>query len=393
MSAPPVPFSNEDEFKAWMKEGSVNEKKAKPPNDLEEPNADELALVEKLKTMVKPELLDACAPDAPDLFLSRMLRGYALRNFYGVEDSLERTAVMTNLSLAWRKEIDMPGLPEKKLPKRELWDKMWPQQFEGTTDYGQCIWYMIVPSNFSKDFEEQEAAMLHAQDMATLTKHKADLMIEQNRKFTGNHHVLIIDMNSDRGSVSKNFMKYFSKVVRHKLGPNTTQHFFPDALKGAFVINTPFMYRAMWSMAGLFMERVTYEKYKLLGSDYMDKLLAAGMKKDSLPMNIGGYGPNPRGYRAKLPDDVKRGTTKEIILKPPRKASKLTWFIEVNKDIQFKISSKTGGAATVHESGTVDTAKNGTIDLDGDKKLDEIVLELTNTNHKSISVTYTLDLD
>ena len=45
------------------------------------------------------------------------------------------------------------------------------------------------------------------------------------------------------------------------------------------------------------------------------------------------------------------------------------------------------------QSGTVDTAKNGTIDLDGDKKLDEIVLELTNTNHKSISVTYTLDLD
>ena len=44
-----------------------------------------------------------------------------------------------------------------------------------------------------------------------------------------------------QGAVSKSFMKYFKSAVLHPKGPNKTQHFFPDALSGAFIVKTPMM--------------------------------------------------------------------------------------------------------------------------------------------------------
>jgi hypothetical protein len=383
---PPLPFHDEASFKTWVTEANSGEKTSTPPGDFEEPGKEELELMGQLKALLTPDVLDL----ATDLVLSRFVRGYTLRTFVAAPDRVERTAVMVQLSLEWRKQIDMAGLPDKKLPRRAEWDKAWPQTFDGETSKGQTIWYMMVPTNFASSFKPEETALLHAQDMATLSRTKIELMATKGRKFTGNHHALVVDMNSDRGAVSKSFMKYFKSCVLHPKGPNKTQHFFPDALSGAFIVNTPMMYRALWGFAKMFIEPDTAKKFQMLGYSFLDELKAGGVEIAGLPMCIGGEGPNPAGFKAKVEGGVGRRKSHQIKLTPKKKAAKLAWFFEVSKNITFKICC-CGGTEQL-ERGAVDSKKKGVIDLDPAKDYGTFVFELENKDHKSVAVSYIIDL-
>merc|ERR1719345_268107 len=114
-------------------------------------------------------------------------------------------------------------------------------------------------------------------------------------------------------------MKYFKSAVLHPKGPNKTQHFFPDALSGAFIVNTPMMYRALWGFAKMFIEPDTARKFQMLGYSFLDELKAGGVEIAGLPMCIGGEGPNPAGFKAKLEGGVGRGKSHQIKLTPKKK--------------------------------------------------------------------------
>ena len=75
---------------------------------------------------------------------------------------------------------------------------------------------------------------------------------------------------------------------------------------------------------------------------FLDELKAGGVEIAGLPMCIGGEGPNPAGYQAKLEGGVARGKPHQIKLTPKKKAAKLAWFFEVSKNITFKISCSGG---------------------------------------------------
>eukprot|EP00038_Savillea_parva_P031450 m.86730 g.86730 ORF g.86730 m.86730 type:complete len:394 (+) comp9675_c0_seq1:51-1232(+) len=302
---PPVPFNDEDSFKAWMAAGNKYSKKAVAIDDFAEPTEEELELMKA----VKPLLSKRNQESVDDVTLSRFCRGYAMLHFAGAEDKVERTAIITNLALDWMREVDFENLPDKKLPKREEFAEIWPTCVSGLTDDKRPVWFATSLGDIKK-FTPEEVGMFHAQDMATLHRVKREAATKAGRKYTGLHHLVILDAGWDDGpGLDRALLKYLKNSLIHKCGANTTQHFQPDALSKAFVVNASFFLRALFSFAKLFMEATTAAKYNLYGSDFMDALAEAGIPAESIPMYLGGVAPNPPGLRHKVKVDRGRKTT------------------------------------------------------------------------------------
>ena len=89
-----------------------------------------------------------------------------------------------------------------------------------------------------------------------------------------------------------------SAAASAPLGPSATQHYFPDCLERAVVINAPLLFRALWTVAKRFVEPETAAKYRICGSDYAGVLDAAGIPHDALPRCCAGYGTGLVAYTA-----------------------------------------------------------------------------------------------
>lgn len=68
-----------------------------------------------------------------------------------------------------------------------------------------------------------------------LLRKKKENMAAHSKKFTGNHHVVVIDLGWEKGGVSRELIKFIKTAVMHKTGAMTTQHFCPDALAAGYV--------------------------------------------------------------------------------------------------------------------------------------------------------------
>ena len=160
----------------------------------------------------------------------------------------------------------------------------------------RAVWFSTSMGDI-RGFSCEEVAKLHAQQFAEVAHVKRRLMEKYERTFTGMHHMVVIDAGWEDGpGIDRHLLKYLKGCLIHTItGANTTQHYQPDALAKAFVINAPFLYRALFSFARMFMEATSAAKYHLMGSDYMPTLEAAGIGPDAIPMYLGGVAPNPKG--------------------------------------------------------------------------------------------------
>jgi len=392
MSTPATPFSDEASFKAWVKSGNKDEKKAVRIQDFETPGEAEKALMDQVRTMINPKHKDTVT----DLQISRFCRGYAMCTFWTQEDKAERTAIMLNLALDYIVTNKIAELPDKEMPKQAEWHKAWPQCLPGITANGaksQIIWYTICPTDFSKQFTAEETVQYHLRDMQMVQNKKRATMERKGQQFTGQMHVCISDMNSDRGAVSKSFIKYFSGAITTKEGPMTTQHYFPDSMACTFVINAPMWVRALWSFGKMFMEPTTAVKFQIFGSSYHEALKQAGIGKDQLPMCCNGTAPNPPGHHADL-GSLGNGTTIKITLKVPPGISKVkfTFTIDTNRSASYLVKKK----GNESESETVSSGKMESTITTAEVAAapgDELDFVFTNTENKSTHLTYNIEVE
>lgn len=166
----------------------------------------------------------------------------------------------------------------------------------GVSEDKRAVWFATAPGDIKK-FTLEEVGAFHTQDMATLTRVKHECAARDNRAFTGLHHFVILDAGWEDGpGIDRGILKYLKQSLIHRCtGANTTQHYQPDALAKAFVVNTPFIYRALFSFAKLFLEATTAAKFNLYGSDFLSALAESGISAEALPMYLGGVAPNPPG--------------------------------------------------------------------------------------------------
>eukprot|EP00039_Didymoeca_costata_P019702 m.338609 g.338609 ORF g.338609 m.338609 type:complete len:409 (+) comp18479_c0_seq1:145-1371(+) len=332
-----APFHDEASFKAWNGEASKHKHPPKTvyPKDRDDATEEEKELTEKVRGEVKPELKDLMTED----MLTRFVRGYAMRSWAGAPDRVERTGIILNLALDWRKRIGADTFAEKELPKRDEWDRLWPQTLPGQDNVGRVIMYSVWPADMQNKFTMEEAHNLHIQDMIRLekAKAKANEKLKAEGKKGNHHHTLVLDLGHDNSELSRAMLKYMKEVTMDPRGFSITQYFFPDVLEKGIVINAPFLFRALWAFGKLFMEADTAQKYSISGGDYKHALDEAGIPLSAISMCSGGTAPNPQGMPTKL------AVTRELQEKKLVVSSgctKVSWKVTCNKtsDPDFSIS-------------------------------------------------------
>lgn len=74
------------------------------------------------------------------------------------------------------------------------------------------------------------------------------------------------------------------------------EDFFPEMLQCTWIINTPFMLRAVLKLGLAFVNPITRAKFKIHGDVPYEAMAKEGITKASLPKYLGGTGPDPPGY-------------------------------------------------------------------------------------------------
>eukprot|EP00041_Stephanoeca_diplocostata_P012625 m.211363 g.211363 ORF g.211363 m.211363 type:complete len:401 (-) comp19027_c0_seq6:161-1363(-) len=386
------PFHDEESFKAWMASGKHG-KQAPLPDDFKEPDEKELEYMKQLKALLRPEHQQTIS----DLMLSRFVRGYILLQFANADDKVERAAAITNLALDWYKELKFETeLPDESLPRRDEFEECWPLTFPGETEDKRVVMYSMCPADLKAKFTPEEVGKFHAQDLSRLLRKKRENMEAHSKKFTGNHHVVVIDLGWEKGSVSRELIKFVKSALMHKTGAMTTQHFCPDALAAGYLINTPFWMRAVWSIAKLFLEATTATKYHVLSSDYMSTLEGAGIRPSSLPMCANGTAPNPPRLQQTVKASYGASHTLTMVVPANATTESVTWtFTATKNNCDFVITATAPGADAATEVGKGTVEESGSA-VQGSAKIipgSTVVFLLDNTKGSySSHITYQIDL-
>ena len=82
------------------------------------------------------------------------------------------------------------------------------------------------------------------------------------------------------------------------------RHVFPESLYKCFVINAPWIFTMIWKIISNFIDPITYEKIKVLGTDYLEEMKKT-IPLDQIPAKYGGTGKMEikLGMSADLPHD------------------------------------------------------------------------------------------
>lgn len=136
-------------------------------------------------------------------------------------------------------------------------------------------------------------------------------------------HVLVFDL---KGFSSAHFGAKYRAIVQGVIGdeqfgallsPNAMQcesaslmwcalnrNVFPETLYKCILVNSPWAFRMIWSIISNFIDPITYEKIKVLGSDYLGEMQKI-INIDQIPPKYGGKGTKAikLGHSADLPHD------------------------------------------------------------------------------------------
>jgi hypothetical protein len=333
--------------------------------------------------MVRPEFKG----ELRDGMLTRFVRGYALRSFVNAPDRLDRTAVMLNMCLQWRKEVDADHLPSKELHSRTEWDQMKPESFPGLDKDGRVVYYVGFPADLSL-IPMAEAKQLHFQDMLRLELVKVHN--SQARAAAGlavrHHHVLILDLGTPDSALGRALLNWFKELVSHPMGPSITQHFFPDMLERAVIINAPFLFRALWSVAKLFIEPETAAKYQIVGSSFHSTLEGVGISHATLPMALGGVAPNAPGQMCLL--KLSKGAAEQAVLHVPPGATAVRWLVEMVKGSECAVQVSKSAAG--QQEALVGHTLQGELQLPWGSKDVKITINIQGSAAGSSTVKFTL---
>lgn len=66
------------------------------------------------------------------------------------------------------------------------------------------------------------------------------------------------------------------------------QLLYPDTVRRAYLINTNWLFRGVWALACLFIDKVAQAKFQILGYDYLDHMVSHGIALEDIPELVGG---------------------------------------------------------------------------------------------------------
>ena len=183
-----------------------------------------------------------------------------IRAFRNEIPRLEITCKNLRSIAEWRESVEFDSLLLKRLDKDERFHNCWPEKLYGHDKYG----HLILGSRISElkcdeleKFEESEIERLQGQKLKALMAIKREQIA-----FTGVRrykHTAVIDLSGlSMSMLSGNRRAMLKRVM------DIGKYLFPETCWKIYILNAPFVFRAVWHIIKPWLHPKTLAKIKIL---------------------------------------------------------------------------------------------------------------------------------
>jgi hypothetical protein len=216
-----------------------------------------------------------------ELMLVQFVRGYA----YEKENWVARAHEMVVKALEWREKNGIDTICNRSLDKRAEFKKTWVTMVTGEDPKGRLVTVdrlgSIKPSDLLDKFTVEELQLHHAQNQEYVCKMKRKANAKSGHRMYKTVSILDLDGIGMGHSSSK-----FTGPARSVM--DIDQWFYPESLQKMYVVNAPWVFKALWAIVRPWLHPITQSKIQVCSSNFLDELAADGIGKDKLPECLGG---------------------------------------------------------------------------------------------------------
>lgn len=202
-------------------------------------------------------------PDAL-FFLAYFTIGYA-----SDEHPSDKAVEMLKTFLEWRISKKVDELVATELPNTAKFHKMWPAGMHGVAKDGHPVYVerpcCVNPSELIKTFTPENVMDFHIQMMEAVCKFK-DAAVERTGKMVYKHYV-VLDLT---GLGMKHMGSNFTAPMKAAIAID--QEYYPEMLVKMFIVNAPWVVKALWKMVSPWIDPITREKI-IWGADKLKEYL------------------------------------------------------------------------------------------------------------------------
>uniref|UniRef100_A0A6A7G9X9 CRAL-TRIO domain-containing protein n=1 Tax=Hirondellea gigas TaxID=1518452 RepID=A0A6A7G9X9_9CRUS len=236
---------------------------------------------EKILEGVKSYLEEKDFGEVSNIMLIKFVRGY-----YHETPRLEKTCEILEKALIFRRDNHIDDLLERKGEAAAEFSKTcWPYHVHGRDRLGHPVYYeqtgKVDVNRLLKDYTLDLVKEYHLCMMETMDRLKAQISEETNNRTY--KHIVVLDLEGFGFShCSKTFYSQTKSLI------DIDQFFYPESLVRLYIINAPFVFRALWAVVKIWVDPLTRARvFVLKGSAFL-----AEMKKwvddDQIPTYYGG---------------------------------------------------------------------------------------------------------
>ncbi|MCO5589685.1 hypothetical protein L7F22_043653 [Adiantum nelumboides] len=204
----------------------------------------------------------------------------------------DASLAMFEASEQWRKDFKVDELYHNfEYPEKEKVDEIYPQYYHKTDNEGRPVY-----------IEQLGKLDLKALYQVTTPERQLQKLVVEYEKFQRERLPVC---SHDRGELVetsctimdlKNVgISQFWKVSGYvQQASNIGQHYYPETMGKFYIINSPYIFTTVWSVIKGWLDPVTVEKIKILGSGF-EKELMEQIPPENFPHTLGGQCECPDG--------------------------------------------------------------------------------------------------
>eukprot|EP00730_Choanoeca_flexa_P019168 TRINITY_DN9354_c0_g1_i1.p1 TRINITY_DN9354_c0_g1~~TRINITY_DN9354_c0_g1_i1.p1 ORF type:complete len:318 (+),score=111.79 TRINITY_DN9354_c0_g1_i1:77-1030(+) len=216
-----------------------------------------------------------------ELDLLTVVRGYST-----YDPRMEETVKAFTAINEWRKKVDYYHYFDQRIDDDEKFYQYWEEKIYGEDQYGHPIVVMHV-----KDIDVQQIAEMDTDHMLRLQGQKQALYSrykEKRSKANGTQrykYSLIIDLKG----TGLNLLGGKRKAVLQQVF-SVGADYFPESIWKIYTINTPLLFRGVWTMVKPWIHPITQAKVNMFGTAAaaVKQMQADGVPLEAMPDFMGG---------------------------------------------------------------------------------------------------------
>jgi len=217
-----------------------------------------------------------------------------VRGFAHEKDRKKETIEAITKISQWRELVNYYNFFNEMHPLAKDFHDWWPEYIYGVDGWGhmlQGVRMSEIDSDALARMPDGAIDQIQGQKMKAYAVYKQDMSACSGRQRY--KHTLLVDLTG----VTMNMMMGDKKKVLQKifaLGSN----YFPETIWQIYLINSPMVFRAIWSAVKQFLHPLTVNKIQIIGSykEALKKMTAANIPAASLPQWMGGKHPGMKTF-------------------------------------------------------------------------------------------------